>query len=177
MDEKRFANQVMHGKHFNYLCLAILIIILILIVSIFVVYKTAHSSILNKELSPTVTIESADKALLGEDILAKFGNAYYEVDSNENLLGLLRLDEWTQSDEFSNDGLLLILHFGEEYEMYFYDNEKVLFYDGYAAKGTKSEAYYEVPADIVDNISQYITANGTERELGDGKIAMSTFLK
>jgi hypothetical protein len=177
VDDKRLANQAMRGKGFIYLCLIVLIIILILIISIFVIIKTAHSTYLNRELSSSVTVESAENALRGEDILVKTSDAYYELDGNDNFLGLFGLDKWTLCDKFSDDDVHLILHFSEEYEMYFYDNGKASFYDGYSTSDTNPEAYYEVPADILNNIIEYITENGTTREMGDGKIGLSTFLK
>lgn len=61
--------------------------------------------------------------------------------------------------------------------MYFRGDGRVSFFDGYADAKTKATAYYEVPADVVSKVIGYISEHGTARTLGDGEIAMSTFIK
>lgn len=169
MDEEEFAKKVRQGMKFNYICFAVVIILVITASIAIIVY-------MNRPLSPSVTIESAESALSGDSILVKIGEEYYELDGNDEFSGMFRLNEWTLCKQFSADNVLVTLHFAEQYELYIYSDGKASFYYGYAGNNSKPEAYYEIPNDIAESIIDYIAEKGTARTLGDG-INTSTFMK
>ena len=108
-------------------------------------------------------------------ILIKTENEYYELKGTPNLKDLFDFELWQQQDKSPTGELLLTIRLAELWIIELYSDGEALAHYGYSLRGEKSEAYYNIPKHVLDNLFDYIKQYGIRHEFGDGTISSSTF--
>lgn len=131
----------------------------------------------NRPLDFHVTISGIQAGTQSQEnyILAKIDDAYYETDSSNDFSAMFAFDEWETSSTMPSGEPVLLLQFAELWVVEVYSDGQAAAYNGYAAMGEKSYAYYKIPDDAVRQVINYLEEKGITHELGDGTIGMETF--
>lgn len=126
--------------------------------------------VLNRPLSPCVTTDSLAQALSYGGHLILVEDVCYEMDAYETVGELCDPTGWEPGTQTLAGKRILTIKLGDEYELAFYENGIAQAYYGYAAGGTRGNAWYCVPEITADSIAQYVRSHGTLREpmLGSG---------
>lgn len=130
----------------------------------------------NRPLNNLVTTASLADAAAGTDsILSQAGDAYYEIAGSDDFAALFAFADWQLTRDAPAGDPVLQLRFAESWILAFYEDGTAAAYNGYAARDTRGEAYYLVPAGTAQAVADYLAASGTPHTLGDGAISASTF--
>lgn len=145
-------------------------IVILLLVAVLVTYLTCP-------LDYCVTISGIRNGSQSQNnsILAKIGEAYYEIDSTVEFAEHLAFSEWEEIAYKPSGDPVILLQFAELWVVEMYDTGYVAAYNGYASIGKRSSAYYKVPANVAKLVICYFENNGTNHELGDGTIGLTSF--
>lgn len=157
-------------KKSTIMCYCILILVAILFVGAVIYY-------INRPLDSCVTISGIQNGTQnqGNSVLAKIGDEYYEIASTNEFTTMFSFDEWEKSSSTLSGEPVMLLQFAELWVVELYSDGQVAAYNGYAALGKKSYAYYKMPESAVEQVISYIEEKGISHEYGDGTIGMATF--
>lgn len=159
----------MKKKHLLFLFILLVIVVPITFAFLYAAFKPLNSSITIDGLR--VAAEETDY------ILVKSDDSYFEIQGSTEFSTLFEFDEWKQRKEKAAGEAVLVLRFAEAWIVEFFADGTVTAHDGYAASGTKQDAYYTIPSHVTDALTVYITTHGVQHELGDGAIGIGTFHK
>lgn len=161
MDDKQMEKQIKKAKRANYIIFGIAAALLVAL-------AVGLVAELTKPLDAGVRTDGLAAALGGKQILAKADGSYYKFDGGGDLSALLHFDQWKKCDRVVPNDEVVTFHLGRQYSLTLYNDGHAVASNGYAAKGSRGEAYYEIPADIAKAASAYIAKKGTKLDFEEG---------
>ncbi|MBP3634803.1 MAG: hypothetical protein J6J43_09560 [Oscillospiraceae bacterium] len=114
----------------------------------------------NPELSCQTLTEKLEQA---EELYVKLEDRPYILPSSPEVAVLFSSMEKTKARP-TEEALWITIHFGELYEFYIYEGGLVVGFDGYAATGKKTSAFYQAASDLYEDLRELILADGSPSE-------------
>lgn len=111
----------------------------------------------NPELSCQTLTEKLEQA---EELYVKLEDHLYSLPSSQEVTALFSSMKKTKTRP-AEDAPWITIHFGELYEFYIYQGGLVEGFDGYAATGKKTSAFYQAPPDLYEDLRELILASGS----------------
>ena len=164
MDEKQMEQQIKKAKRANYIIFAIAAALLVAL-------AVGLICELNKPYDKGVQADGLRAALGGSRVLTKADGAYYQFDGSAAFTSLLKLDEWKKCDRVYPTDEVVTFHLGRQYSLTLYGDGHAVATNGYAEKGSRGEAFYEIPADVAKAAAAYVEKSGTKMDFEAGVTA------
>lgn len=142
-------------------------IVKILFVAVCIFVVVCAISYINRPFSPEVTVEEIKKAVAeNSPILVKYNDRYYEyeIGASDDLAKLFAFDKWEQTQMQSYDTPAIAFRLAEEWIIDLHSDGKATAYYGYSSSKHKSNAYYVVPTEIIQALSDFVEVNGELQE-------------
>lgn len=140
-------------------------IVRILIVAVCIFVVICAISYINRPFSPEVTVDKIQKAITeNSSILVKSNDRYYEIGASDDFAKLFAFDKWEQTQKQSYDNPVIAFRLAEEWIIDLHSDGKATAYYGYSSSKYKSNAYYVVPTEIIQVLSDYVEVNGKLQE-------------
>ena len=151
------------------MCCMFGVVILLLVVAL--------AAYLTRPLDYYVTISGIQDGsqCQNNSILAKIGDAYYEINATVAFAEQLAFSEWEEISDKPSGEPAILLQFAELWVVELYDTGYVAAYNGYASIGNRSSAYYKIPENVAKLVICYFESNGIGHKLGDGTIGLTSF--
>ena len=154
MDEQeQLAFAIRRAKLFIVLPTALLMILLAGLL-IFAFHKTAP-------LPPDDTLAPSQAAyyLHQAPLLCKLDGTYYQLTGTVEFESLFQTGQWSDGDAFSLSDAPVAIRFADQY-LLFLNGAQAAVYNGYAAEGHASTAYYALPAGVPGAVPASLLARG-----------------
>lgn len=138
--------------------------------AVFAVYIVVCAiSYKNRPLSSNVTVEGIERAVTRVDpyksILVGYNERAYRLPPSNDFGKLFGFDEWEPLQERIYGTSVIAFNLADEWVIDLYSDGKVCAYYGYSPDGYKSTAYYVVPIEIINALSDFVEENGELQEL------------
>lgn len=154
MDEQeQLAFAIRRAKLFIVLPTALLMILLAGLL-IFAFHKTAP-------LPPDDTLAPSQAAyyLHQAPLLCKLDGTYYQLTGTVEFESLFQTGQWSDGDAFSLSDAPVAIRFADQY-LLFLNGAQAAVYNGYAAEGHASTAYYALPTGVTEAVQAYLLERG-----------------
>lgn len=161
MDDKQMEKQIKKARRANYIIFGIAAALLIAL-------AVGLVAELTKPLDSGIKTDGLAAALGGKQILAKADGAYYQFDGGSELTALLHFDGWKKCDRVVPGDEVVTFHLGRQYSLTLYNDGHAIAYNGYAAKGSRGEVFYEIPADAAKAAAGYVESRGQKLDFEAG---------
>lgn len=161
MDDKQMEAQLKKAKRANYIIFGIAAVLLIAL-------AVGLIAELTKPLDKAVKTDGLSSALTAKQILTKAEGTYYKFDGGESFTALLGFDQWKKCDRVVPGDEVVTFHLGRQYSLTLYNDGHAIVSNGYAEKGSRGQAFYEIPADAARSAADYVEKNGMELDFEAG---------
>lgn len=167
MDDKQMEKQIKKAKRANYIIFGIAAALLIAL-------AVGLIAELNKPYDEKVKTAGLEAALSGSQILTKADGAYYRFSGSGEFSNLLQFDAWKKCDRVYPTDEVATFHLGRQYSLTLYGDGHAVATNGYAEKGTKSEAFYEIPVTVARAAADAVEKSGAKMDFEEGVTASMT---
>ncbi|MGI5978836.1 MAG: hypothetical protein ACOX66_04985 [Oscillospiraceae bacterium] len=167
MDEKQMEKQIKKAKRANYIIFA-LAAALLAAIAVGIIAE------LNRPFDKAVKKAGLAGALQNTQILAKADGAYYRFDGSEDFAALLQFDAWKKCDRVYPSDEIVTFHLGRQYSLTLYGDGHAVAANGYAKKGSRGEAFYEIPETVARAVADAVEASGEKMDFEEGVTASMT---
>ena len=138
--------------------------------AVFAVYIVVCAiSYQNRPLCSQVTVEGIKRAVATDApyraILVGCNERAYTIPPSNDFGKLFEFDEWEPLQERIYGTSVIAFNLADEWVIDLYSDGKVCAYYGYSPDGYKSTAYYVVPIEIINALSDFVEENGELQEL------------
>ena len=158
-------------KDVNVIVKVIKRIVKILLVGMCILAVVCAISYINRPrpLCSQVTVEGIKRAVATvghyKSILVGYNERAYRLPPSNDFGKLFEFDEWEPLQERIYGTSVIAFNLADEWVIDLYSDGKVCAYYGYSPDGYKSTAYYVVPIEIINALSDFVEENGELQEL------------
>ena len=150
MDDERARREIKRAKRFNYICFGI-VITGILAVCLGMLIRQ------NRPVGGRITISGLERAMQMEEVAVTEIGQKAAVVPTEQLAELLCLDQWAETEWFSQKALVKLC-FSEGYVLSLYEGDLASAFDEYAESGTRNTAFYQMPQGVLEQVMDYLNS-------------------
>ena len=161
MDDRQMEKQIKKARRANYIIFA-------LAAALLVALAVALIAELNKPTDKSVKTAGLAEALQGTQLLVKADGTYYHFDGSTDFTALLQLDAWKRCDRVYPSDEVATVHLGRQYSLTLYGDGHAIATNGYAAKGSRGEAFYEIPAAVARAAADAVEKGGARLDFEEG---------
>ena len=90
---------------------------------------------------------------------SKLDGTYYQLTGTVEFESLFQTGQWSDGDAFSLSDAPVAIRFADQY-LLFLNGAQAAVYNGYAAEGHASTAYYALPAGVTEAVQAYLLERG-----------------